>query len=72
MKVEFENGSVIKTTGFTLLRDNGEEIVGSIIDELIYVGGQETYNVSIELSSGNLTSEEEQELLSMYKGGIVL
>jgi len=67
MKVEFENGSVIKTTGFTLLRDNGEEIVGSIIDELIYVGDQETYNLSIELSSGNLIPDEEQELLSMYR-----
>ena len=67
MKVLFEEGSVIKTTGFTLLRDNSEEIVGSIIDELTYAGGQETYNVSIELSSGNLTPEEEQELLNMYK-----
>jgi hypothetical protein len=67
MKVSFENGSVIKTTGFTLLRDNGEEIVGSIIDEITYVGGQETYNLSIELSSGNLTSEEEQELLTRYR-----
>jgi hypothetical protein len=67
MKVSFENGSVIKTTGFTLTRDSGEETVGSIIDEITYVGDQETYNVSIELSSGNLAPEEEQELLVQYR-----
>jgi hypothetical protein len=69
MKVIFEEGSVIKTVGFTIVRDNGEKVEGLINEELIYVGGQETHDISIETSSksDNLTPEEEQKLLNMYR-----
>jgi len=70
MKVFFEEGTIIKTVGFTLIRDNGEKIDGLINEELIYVGGQETHDISIETSSkssDDLTPEEEQKLLDIYK-----
>jgi hypothetical protein len=69
MKVLFEEGTIIKTVGFTIVRDNGEEVSGLINEELIYVGGQETHDISIETDSksDDLTSEEEEKILYIYK-----
>jgi len=70
MKVIFEEGSVVKTTGFTVINDNGEKIEGVIIDSITYVGGQETTDIEIEINSSSprdLTPEEEEKLLSAYK-----
>ena len=69
MKIFFEEGTIVKTVGFTIVRDNGEKVEGLINEELIYVGGQETHDISIEIDSksDNLTPEEEQKILEMYK-----
>jgi len=68
MKVIFEEGSIVKTTGFTVVDDNGEKIEGVIIDSITYVGGQETTDIEIEISSSSrdLTLKEEQKLLNAY------
>jgi hypothetical protein len=65
MKVEFEN-STIKTTGFTLRKNDGEEIRGSIIDELTNTGDH-NLSIKLNLGTGYLNPRETQELLTMYR-----
>jgi len=72
MKVLFEEGSVVRTTGFTVIDESNEKIEGLIIESITYVGGQETTDIEIEVSSSSrdLTQEEEEKILEMYKEGI--
>jgi len=69
MKIFFEAGSVVKTTGFTVIDESNEKIEGLITESIIYVGGQETTDIEIEVSSSSrdLTQEEEEKLLNAYK-----
>jgi len=68
MKFFFEKGSVVKTTGFTVITTDMEKIEGVITESIIYVGGQETTDIEIEVSSSSrdLTLKEEQKLLNAY------
>jgi len=69
MKIFFEEGSVVKTTGFTVIDESNEKIEGLITESITYVGGQETTDIEIEVSSSSrdLTPEEEEKILEMYK-----
>jgi hypothetical protein len=68
MKILFEEGSVVRTTGFTVIDESNEKIEGLIIESITYVGGQETTDIEIEVSSSSrdLTLKEEQKLLNAY------
>jgi len=69
MKFFFEEGSIVKTTGFTVITTDMEKIEGLITESITYVGGQETTDIEIEVSSSSrdLTPEEEEKLLNAYK-----